>query len=110
MITKKSLDPGTSELLDVKANFEAEDEYGQTPLSWAAQNGHTEVVKLLLDVKANIKAEDKSGQTPLSLAAQNGHTEVVKLLLDVKANFEAEDKNMGGRHSVGRHRTGTPRW
>ena len=47
-------------LLDVNANLEAEDkEYGRTPLSWAADNGHTEVVKLLLDVNANFEAEDK---------------------------------------------------
>ena len=49
-------------LLDVKANFEAEDkEYGRTPLSWAAENGHTEVVKLLLDVKANFEAKVRMG-------------------------------------------------
>ena len=46
-------------LLDAKANIEAKDKSGQTPLSWAAEEGHVDVVKLLLKAKANIEAEDK---------------------------------------------------
>jgi ankyrin repeat protein len=42
-------------LLDVKANVEAKDKYGQTPLSRAAQKGHTVVVKLLQDKGAHVE-------------------------------------------------------
>lgn len=55
---------------------------GQTPLSWAAERGHKEVVKLLLGTSGiHVDPEEKSTQTPLSYAAMNGHEAVVKLLL-----------------------------
>jgi ankyrin repeat protein len=36
-------------LLKKGAELETEDGYGQTPLAWAAENGHKAVVKLLLE-------------------------------------------------------------
>ena len=66
----------------VSLEINARDENGQTPISWAAQNGHKAAVKLLLNTnKVNVDARDKNGQTPLSRAAENGHDAVVKLLL-----------------------------
>ncbi|KAM0247491.1 hypothetical protein ACHAQJ_009830 [Trichoderma viride] len=66
-----------------QAKADLKDENGQTPLSWAARNGHEAVVKLLLLTigQAKVDVIDKDGQTPLSLAAENGHEAVVKLLL-----------------------------
>jgi len=56
--------------------------WGCTPLSWAAYNGHEEVVKILLAREEVIPdKEDMFGQTPLSDAARNGHEGVVKILL-----------------------------
>ena len=55
--------------------------YGQTPLSWAAENGHEAVVKLLLARDGvDPESKDNSGRTPLSWAAEKGHEAVVKLL------------------------------
>jgi ankyrin repeat protein len=59
------------------------DSYKRTPLSWAAENGHKEVVCLLLEmagVDPDAKAE--SGRTPLSWAAWQGHAAVVTMLLE----------------------------
>ena len=54
-----------------------------TPLSWAAYNGHEEVVEILLGRKeVNPGKVDKGGHTPLSDAASKGHEGVVKILLE----------------------------
>jgi len=81
-------------LLEENADIETKDtEYGQTPLSWAAWNGHKAVVELLLKKNADIEAKDKDGQTPLSWAARNGHKAVVELLLKKNADIEAKNKD-----------------
>ena len=52
---------------DVNPNT-ADTIYGQTPLSWAAEYGYAEVVKMLLegkDVNPNA-ADTEYGRTPLS--------------------------------------------
>jgi len=65
-----------------RSKFEIQDEDGRTPLSWAAGNGHSEIVQLLLDNGGvDIRAQDSTGRTPLSWAAGNGHTAAIKLLL-----------------------------
>lgn len=58
------------------------DSFGRTPLSYAANEGHMETVKLLL-MEDSIKINSKNyiGQTELWAAAGSGHEEVVKLLL-----------------------------
>jgi hypothetical protein len=82
-------------LLKKGHNPHLQDSYGRTPLSWAAENGHKAVVKLLLEAKADVNAKDNKGQTPLWCAARNGHEAVVKLLLEAKADVDAKDN--GGR-------------
>ncbi|KFY91698.1 hypothetical protein V500_04517 [Pseudogymnoascus sp. VKM F-4518 (FW-2643)] len=68
------------------------DEDGRTPLSWAAQNGHEAVVKLLLVNNAEVNLKDTLyGQTPLSWAAESGHEAVVKLLLVNGAEIDSKD-------------------
>jgi hypothetical protein len=68
---------------------------GQTPLSWAAENGHEAVVKLLLEKGADLESKDNNGRTPLSWAAENGHEAVVKLLLEKGADLESKDEYNG---------------
>jgi hypothetical protein len=41
-------------------NVEAKDTCGQTPLSYAAENGHTDVVQLLIEKGADIETKDTS--------------------------------------------------
>ncbi|RYP41635.1 hypothetical protein DL767_000840 [Monosporascus sp. MG133] len=73
--------------------IDARDGGSRTPLSWAAENGHAAVVKLLLNTgKVDVNSEDINGRTPLSWAAEIGHADVVKQLLDTgKVNIELKD-------------------
>jgi len=78
-------------------NIEAKyTEHNQTPLSWAAENGHEAIVRLLVKKDADIEAKDNSyGRTPLSWAAENGHEAVVRLLVEKGADIEAKDNSYG---------------
>ena len=60
------------------------DEKGYTPLLLAAQNGHTDVFKLIsLKVKdGNPNPENDEGCTPLHLASQNAHLEICKIIAE----------------------------
>ncbi|KAH6701346.1 heterokaryon incompatibility protein-domain-containing protein, partial [Leptodontidium sp. MPI-SDFR-AT-0119] len=73
-------------------------QYGLTPLSWAAGNGYDAVVKLLLakdSVDPDLK-DSQYGRTPLSWAAENGHEAVVRLLLET-GKVEVDLKDRYGR-------------
>ena len=75
------------------SDVDSKDEFGRTPLSWAAEYGHSRVVKLLLDAHAEVDSkDDKYGQTPLSWAVEKGHSGLVKLLLDAHAEVDSKDK------------------
>lgn len=64
---------------------DCKDDNNQTPLLWAAKNGHKAIVKLLLDTKkVGVDLKDSTSRTPLSWAAMNGHEAIVKLLLDTR--------------------------
>ena len=55
--------------------------FGRTPLSWAAENRHEEIVRILLepnDVDPN--TADGYGQVPFSWAARNEHDRTARLL------------------------------
>jgi len=55
----------------------------KSPLSWAVQNNHADIVRLLLsreDIQPDLP--DSEGQTPLYLACNSGNEEVVGLLLE----------------------------
>ena len=78
---------GIAEIVVVLVKMEGcdinqEDCIGNTPLGWAACNGHEGVVEILLG-REDISPDkpDMDGQTPLCCAAQNGHEGVVEMLL-----------------------------
>jgi ankyrin repeat protein len=72
---------GVKELLqDNPDQVNSKDIIGETPLHYAAGNGHNAVAELLLANNADVNAKDNGGNTPLQRAASKGHKVVVKLL------------------------------
>lgn len=51
-----------------------------SPLHWAAFNGHTDAVNILLKEGYEVSDRDSCGNTALHLAATNGHTKVFSFL------------------------------
>jgi len=68
---------------------------GVTPLMFAAENGHTKIVKLLVNKGADINIVPKySKVTPLIAAVKNNHVEIVEFLLKNNANANDIDEVM----------------
>jgi ankyrin repeat protein len=68
-------------LLANKAEVDAKDILGETPLHNASFMGYKDAAELLLASKADVNAEDKYGETPLHQAAAKGQKDIVVLLL-----------------------------
>jgi ankyrin repeat protein len=80
-------------LLEHKADVNAKDEAGITPLHLAALHGQASVAKTLLGAGATVDAIGfKDNDTPLIVAADNGRLGVVEVLLAYGANTNAVDK------------------
>ncbi|GFF62754.1 hypothetical protein IFM47457_01977 [Aspergillus lentulus] len=61
----------------------------RTPLSWAAQEGRINIIKLLLQTETSVDDKDATGRTPLSRASGNGHEAVAELLISKGADVNA---------------------
>jgi len=64
-----------------------------TPLHFASEYGHKDVVEHLLGIGCAIETRDRCGCRPLHYAASNGHTGVVRLLISHGASSQAKDDN-----------------
>ncbi|XP_067941457.1 histone-lysine N-methyltransferase EHMT2-like isoform X2 [Watersipora subatra] len=76
-------------LKEAHANIDCADEGGWTPLIWAIDNGHTQVVKLLLNCQAALHKRDSEGNTCIHWGAYSGNTDIIRLLIKRGADIEA---------------------
>ena len=60
-----------------------------SPIHYASNFGHLEIVKYLVGRGAGIEVKDTTGHTPLMYASFEGHEEIVKYLLSVGASVDA---------------------
>jgi ankyrin repeat protein len=67
-------------LIAKRADVNAKDKDGWTPLHWAAWGGHGDVAELLIKNLADVNAKNFKGQTPLDLAVERDHKEVAEVL------------------------------
>lgn len=75
----------TRTLIDQGADLNLTDEYGVTPLYWAAAEEHDEIAQHLIadhnDRQSYLTMTDGYGRTPLHIAAEYGHYRVVRLII-----------------------------
>lgn len=77
-------------------HLEAVDEYGWTPLNWAAGRGNLEILRLLVKHGANISNVGEDGRSAYEIALAASHPQVAAYLksLRVKDNhMDSESKN-----------------
>ena len=82
-------------LIAARADVDARDKAGRTPLHLASRTHKPSVVELLLDNGADPNAKDEAGQCPLHFAvvpADLADPELVELLLRHGADVNAKDK------------------
>ena len=70
-----------------------DDNWGATPLHFAARNGHKDVAELLVVKGAAMNTKDDDGRTPLHMVADIGHNGIAELLIAKGADVNAKDKN-----------------
>uniref|UniRef100_A0A8C2UT80 Transient receptor potential cation channel subfamily A member 1 n=1 Tax=Chinchilla lanigera TaxID=34839 RepID=A0A8C2UT80_CHILA len=72
------------------------DNYGNTPMHWAAENNQVESIKFLLSRGANPNLRNSSMMAPLHIAVQGMHNEMAKVLTEhssTNVNLEGENGN-----------------
>ncbi|KAI4319954.1 hypothetical protein MLD38_033487 [Melastoma candidum] len=67
------------------------DSEGRTPLHWAVDRGHQEVVELLVNQHADVNAQDDEGQTPLHYAMVCERESMAEFLVKHKADLDIKD-------------------
>lgn len=75
------------------ANVDERNEYGETPLIWAAHNGYKAAVDFLVAHNANVNHTARNGEFALFWAARSGHNEICGALL--KAGADSNMKFQG---------------
>lgn len=76
-------------------NLPDRDKYSTTPLVYASQEGHLNIVKLLLKGGADVESKDKKNRTALMSAANSGEIGIVKYLIEKGADVNAVSKSSG---------------
>ena len=72
------------------------DEYGRSPLHYAALHGNLDEVKSLIANGADINMQDDGGMTPLQFAVQEKRQLVITFLLSLNANPNLLDAHGNG--------------
>uniref|UniRef100_A0A8D1VA12 Ankyrin repeat domain-containing protein 17 n=1 Tax=Sus scrofa TaxID=9823 RepID=A0A8D1VA12_PIG len=75
------------------ANVHATTATGDTALTYACENGHTDVADVLLQAGADLEHESEGGRTPLMKAARAGHVCTVQFLISKGANVNRTTAN-----------------
>ena len=81
------------ELIDQDAVIvDATDDYGMTPLHWAARAGSMQCAEMLLSGGALVNPLNKARRTPLQLAAESDRADMIRLLARHNADLNTQDR------------------
>lgn len=75
-----------SELIRSKADVNAPERDGTTPLQWAVYHEQPDLVRALLRADADPELANREGVSPLALAVMMGNADIAKLLIDAGAD------------------------
>ena len=86
------------ELRRSTANLDTVDSTGRSPLSWAAQRGEAEAVRILLEYGADPNNKDSTNTTPLHYAAQSKTPKCLLLLIKYGARITQQMRGWNALH------------
>jgi ankyrin repeat protein len=78
-------------IFELKADINAKDDKGQTPLHYSSERGYSTIIQFLVQHGAVINAKDNEGQTPLHLASKEVNSKIVKFLLEKNLDVNTVD-------------------
>lgn len=79
--------------LESGVSVNIKDSEGRTPLHWAVDRGHSNVVELLVSRNADINVKDVDGQTPLHYAVVCDREAIAEYLVKNNANISEKDND-----------------
>jgi ankyrin repeat protein len=85
-------------LIGTRADVNAAQPDGTTPLHWAVEQDRPEIAQMLIRAGANVKAANRYGVTPLWLACVNGNAATISMLLE--AGADAASANADGETAL----------
>ena len=83
-------------LLESGADVNIRDEYGNSPLILAAENGHTECIAVLVEAGAEVNTVNKYDNSALMMTSRNGSVDCVKLLIEDGADVNMKQTSTSG--------------
>jgi ankyrin repeat protein len=84
-----------SDLIVLGANVDWQNEYGYTPLHWAAERNNLQIARMLIDARADLNVQLYNGSTALHLATNRNNPEIARMLIDAGADLDIQDKWYG---------------
>ena len=72
---------GLKAIFSPPIDVNTQEQRGRTPLHYAAENGHEDIVALLMNAGADSAKRDEDKRTPLHCAARQGHVKAIEKLL-----------------------------
>lgn len=81
--------------VEMGCDVNATDNFGETPLHYAAKKGHQTILLFLIQNNAKTNEKNREGNTPLHLAVSNGHERCTKALIFCSEDGVNDKNNIG---------------